>query len=104
MPSSRLGRTAGITALVAINVFAVAFGVTWGPVMWLMLVELFDSDLRTTAVAVCTAVNWMTNSAVTRTFPTLADIGLGFAYGLYTAFAVLAVIFAVKALPETRGT
>ncbi len=99
----RIGRTAGIIALVAMNVFAIAFGVTWGPVMWLMLSELFDSDLRTIAVAVCTAVNWMTNWAVTRSFPTLADSGLGFAYGLYTAFAVLALIFAWKVLPETRG-
>jgi MFS transporter, SP family, sugar:H+ symporter len=98
-----LGRPAGITALVAINVFAVAFGVTWGPVTWLMLGELFDGNLRTTAVAVCTAVNWMTNWAVTRTFPSLAGIGLGFAYGLYAAFAALAFIFVLKVLPETRG-
>jgi MFS transporter, SP family, sugar:H+ symporter len=98
-----LGRGAGISALVAMNVFAVAFGVTWGPVMWLMLGELFDSNLRTAAVAVCTAVNWMTNWAVTRTFPMLAGVGLGFAYGLYAAFAALAFFFVLKALPETRG-
>jgi SP family sugar:H+ symporter-like MFS transporter len=67
-----LSRTAGISALVAINVFAVAVGITWGPVMWVMLGELFDSSLRTTAVAVCTAVNWMTNRLVTHTFPLLA--------------------------------
>jgi SP family sugar:H+ symporter-like MFS transporter len=98
-----MSRGAGITALIAINVFAVAFGVTWGPVMWVMLGELFDGNLRTVAVAVCTAVNWMTNWVVTRTFPLLAGVGLGFAYGLYTVFAVLAFIFVLKALPETRG-
>jgi SP family sugar:H+ symporter-like MFS transporter len=98
-----LSRGAGITALIAINLFAVAFGVTWGPVMWVMLGELFDSNLRTTAVAVCTAVNWMTNWVVTRTFPLLAGVGLGFAYGLYAVFAVLAFIFVLKALPETKG-
>jgi MFS transporter, SP family, sugar:H+ symporter len=98
-----LSRGAAITALIAINVFAVAFGVTWGPVMWVMLSELFDSNLRTTAVAVCTAVNWMTNWGVTRTFPLFAGVGLGFAYALYTVFAVVAFIFVLKALPETRG-
>lgn len=98
-----LGRGAGITALLAINVFAVAFGVTWGPVMWVMLSELFDSNLRTTAVAVCTAVNWMTNWAVTRTFPLLASVGLGFAYAVYGIFAVVAFIFVLKALPEMKG-
>jgi MFS transporter, SP family, sugar:H+ symporter len=99
----RLEGGAAVTALVAINVFAVAFGITWGPVMWLMLSELFDSELRTAAVAVCTAVNWLTNWVVTRTFPVLAGAGLSFAYGLYTLFAVLAFVFALKALPETRG-
>jgi SP family sugar:H+ symporter-like MFS transporter len=98
-----LGRGAGITALIAINVFAVAFGVTWGPVLWVMLSELFDSNLRTTAVAVCTAVNWMTSWVVTRTFPLLAGVGLGFAYVLYAVFAMAAFIFVLRALPETKG-
>ncbi|UUO01943.1 sugar porter family MFS transporter [Mycolicibacterium novocastrense] len=93
----------GIAALVAMNVFAVAFGITWGPVMWLMLGELFDTQLRTAAVAVCTAVNWLTNWLITRTFPLLADIGLGFAYTLYTVFAVAALVFAWKMLPETKN-
>ena len=98
-----LDRAAGISALVAINVFAVAFGITWGPVTWLMLSELFDTHIRVTAVGVCTAVNWLTNWAVNRTFPLLAGSGLEFAYGLYAAFAALAFLFALRVLPETRG-
>jgi len=92
-----------VGALVAINAFAIAFGITWGPVMWVMLGELFDSRLRNVAMAVCVAINWMTNWAVTRTFPLLAGLGLGFAYGLYAAFAAAAFIFAIRRLPETRG-
>ena len=92
-----------MVALAAVNVFAVGFGVTWGPVMWVMLSELFGSDIRSTAVSVCTAINWLTNWAVTRTFPLLADLGLGFAYGVYTALAGLALLFALKGVPETRG-
>jgi SP family sugar:H+ symporter-like MFS transporter len=98
-----LGRGPAIAALAAVNVYAVGFGVTWGPVMWVMLGELFDSDIRTIAVAVCTAVNWLTNWSVTRTFPLLAEFGLGIAYSLYAAFALAAVIFVMKVLPETRG-
>jgi SP family sugar:H+ symporter-like MFS transporter len=98
-----LGRTAGTIALIGMNLYAVAFGVTWGPVTWLMLGELFDSRLRTTAVAVCVAVNWTTNWAVTRSFPVLAGINLGVAYGLYAGFAALALIFVLTRLPETRG-
>jgi hypothetical protein len=54
-------------------------------------------------VAVCTAVNWLTNWVVTRSFPTLADISLSLAYSLYTVFAILAFVFVLKALPETKG-
>ena len=64
--------------------------------------RLFDSDLRTTAVAVCTAANWLTNWLVVRLFPMLADMGLEVAYGLFIALAVLAFLFALKILPETR--
>lgn len=102
-PETGLGREAGIAALIGMNAFAIAFGITWGPVVWLMLGELFDSNLRMTAVAVCTAANWATNWLVTQTFPILASAGLGLAYGLYTAFAALAVVFVWKMLPETRG-
>jgi SP family sugar:H+ symporter-like MFS transporter len=98
-----LGRGAGLVAFAGINVFAIAFGVTWGPVMWLMLGELFTSRIRTAAVAVCVAVNWISNWAVTQTFPLLADLGLGIAYGVYAAFAVLALVFVLKTLPETTG-
>jgi len=96
------GRTA-VTALIAMNVFAIAFGITWGPVMWVMLSELFDSRLRTIAVAACTALNWLTNWAVTRTFPLLAEHGLGIAYSIYGGFALLALLFVWKSLPETKG-
>jgi SP family sugar:H+ symporter-like MFS transporter len=98
-----LSGPASVGALIAINVFAIAFGITWGPVMWVLLGELFDSRIRGVAMAICVAVNWITNWAVTRTFPLLASLGLGFAHGLYAAFALLAFLFAMKSLPETRG-
>jgi SP family sugar:H+ symporter-like MFS transporter len=52
---------------------------------------------------VCTALNWPTNWAVTRTFPLLAERGLGIAYSLYAGFALLALLFVWKSLPETKG-
>ena len=68
---------------------------------WVMLGELFSGSLRTSAVAVCTAVNWVTNWLVTRTFPLLVGTGLGVAYGLYTVFAFVALVFVWKVVPET---
>lgn len=101
-PEDALPLPAAVAALIGMNVFAIAFGITWGPVMWLMLGELFDSALRTVAVAVCTAVNWLMNWLITLTFPILAGVSLSLAYGLYTLFAVLAVVFVWRSLPETR--
>lgn len=101
-PEDALPSGAAIAALIGMNVFAIAFGITWGPVMWLMLGELFDSDIRTIAVAVCTAINWLMNWLITLTFPVLASLSLGVAYGLYTVFAVLAVWFVWRSLPETK--
>jgi MFS transporter, SP family, sugar:H+ symporter len=102
-PDVVLSRGMSLTALLAMNVFALGFGVTWGPVMWVMLSELFKSDIRTVAVAVCTAVNWTTNWAVTQSFPHLAGRGLGVAYAVYAVFSAVALVFVWKVLPETRG-
>ena len=99
--TERAGQHARSPLRVAVNLFSLAFGVTWGPIMWVMLGELFDGNLRVSAVAACTACNWMFNWLVTRTFPLLAGWSLGFAYGLYAAFAVLALVFVIKVLPET---
>jgi len=99
----KLGHDAGLVALGAMNLFTLAFGITWGPVMWLMLGELFDGNLRVSAVAVATAFNWIFNWAVMRTFPLLAASGPGLAYGLYAIFGLLAALFVWKLLPETRG-
>ena len=99
--SLQLARGPGMVALVAMNVFAVAFGMTWGPVMWVLLGELFSGELRTSAVAICTAVNWVTNWLVTRTFPLLVSTGLGVAYGIYAVFALVALIFVWRVVPET---
>ena len=98
-----LGRTEGIIALVAVNIYVIAFAVTWGPVMWVMLGEMFPSSIRTSAMAVSVAANWLANWAVTRTFPLLSEVGLGFTYGLYALFAFVGLAVVIKAVPETRG-
>jgi MFS transporter, SP family, sugar:H+ symporter len=99
----RLGDTAGTIALVAANLYVVAFGMSWGPVVWVLLGEMFNNRIRATALAVAAAAQWVANWLVSTTFPTLADIGLMFAYGLYTVFAALALVFVIRAVRETKG-
>ncbi len=98
-----LGDTAGMVALVAANLFVVFFGVSWGPVVWVLLGEMFNNRIRAFALGLAAAAQWISNFLISQTFPTLADIGLGVAYGLYTAFAVLSFLFVLKYLKETNG-
>ena len=82
----------------------IAFGVSWGPVMWVLLGEMFPNRLRGAALAVSGATNWVTNFAVTVTFlPLLKAVGLGGAYGLYTLAAIVSLLFVWTAVQETKG-
>ncbi|HEY0700279.1 MAG TPA: sugar porter family MFS transporter [Micromonospora sp.] len=93
----------GSIALLAANLYVVAFAVSWGPVLWVLLGEMFNNRIRGTAVAVGGASQWVTNWLVTITFPSLAQLGLPVTYGLYTAFAVLALVFVMRFVHETKG-
>jgi len=94
----------GPLALVAANIYVVFFNFSWGPVMWVMLGEMFPNQIRGTALGVSGLAQWTANFAITMTFPVLlAGIGLAGAYGIYTLCAVLSIWFVVRMVHETRG-
>ena len=94
----------GRLALVAANIYVVFFNMSWGPVMWVMLGEMFPNQIRGSALAVSGAAQWTSNFAITVTFPMLlAGIGLAGAYGIYTVAACLSVFFVVRYVRETKG-
>lgn len=93
----------GIVALVAANAYVVFFGLSWGPVVWVLLGEMFPNRIRATALAVAASAQWLANFAVTSTFLSLAEIGLAFTYGLYAAFAFLSLLFVMYTVRETKG-
>jgi len=95
--------TTGVVALVAANAYVVFFGVSWGPVVWVLLGEMFPNRIRATALAVAAAAQWLANFAITSTFPALAELGLSFAYGLYAGFALLSLLFVLAGVRETKG-
>jgi sugar porter (SP) family MFS transporter len=93
-----------LTGLTAANLYIVAFGCSWGPVMWVLLGEMFPNRLRGAALAVSGATNWATNFVVTVTFlPLLKGAGLATAYGLYALAAVLSLVFVLLTVSETKG-
>jgi MFS family permease len=98
-----LGDTQGLIALLAANGFVVFFGMSWGPAVWVLLGEMFNNRIRGTALGLAAAAQWLANFAISTTFPALAEIGLAFAYGFYTAFALLSLLFVARFVPETKG-
>jgi len=96
--------SAGPIALVAANLYVIFFNMSWGPVMWVMLGEMFPNQIRGSGLAVSGLAQWGTNFIITMTFPILlAGIGLGGAYGLYAAFAVISIVFIARFVYETKG-
>src|SRR5499427_5525959 len=99
-----LSHMAAVAGLVAANLYIVAFGVSWGPVMWVLLGEMFPNQLRGAALAVSGATNWIANFAVTVTFlPLLKAIGLAGAYSFYAVAAAISFPFVWAAVRETKG-
>ena len=96
--------SAGPVALVAANLYVIFFNLSWGPVMWVMLGEMFPNQIRGSALAVSGLAQWLANFAITMTFPMLlGGVGLGGAYGLYAFFAVVSILFVLRSVHETKG-
>jgi sugar porter (SP) family MFS transporter len=93
----------GPVALVAANLYVIFFGVSWGPVVWVLLGEMFPNRIRAMALAVAAAAQWLANFAITSTFPVMAQFSLPFSYAVYAAFAALSLAFVLKFVRETRG-
>ncbi len=98
-----LSDSAGVTALIAANAFVVFFGATWGPVVWVLLGEMFNNQIRGTALGLAAAAQWLANFGISMSFPKMAELGLWFAYGFYTVFALLSLAFVLRFVPETKG-
>jgi SP family sugar:H+ symporter-like MFS transporter len=93
----------GPIALLAANVYVFAFGMSWGPVVWVLLGEKFPNSIRAAALSVAAGAQWIANWVISTTFPSLKNAGLGLAYGVYTFFALLSIYFVWKYVRESKG-
>lgn len=91
-----------LIALIAANAFVVAFGISWGPIVWVALGEMFPNRIRSAALGLATAAQWMATWTIIVTFPALRHT-LGVAYGFYTVCAVLSFVFVSRWFRETNG-
>ena len=94
----------GTVALIAANAYVFFFNLSWGPVMWVMLGEMFPNQIRGSGLAVAGLSQWGSNFAITMMFPImLASIGLAGAYGFYALCAFISIFFVVRFVQETKG-
>ena len=104
-----LGAT-GYFALFCMMLYVASFAMSWGPVTWVLLAEIFPNKIRGKALAIAVGAQWISNYLVSLTFPMMNDnsylTGLfnhGFAYWVYGIMSVLAMLFIMKYIPETKG-
>jgi len=100
----------GIIALAAMLVYTAGFAVSWGPVTWVLLSEIFPNQIRGKAMAVAVAAQWIANYLVSWSFPILNDnpylvqhFKHGFVYWIYGGMSILAALFMWRFVPETKG-
>ena len=93
----------GPLALLAANLYVFAFGMSWGPVVWVLLGEMFPNRIRAAALGLAAGMQWIANFAVSTTFPTLSSVSLALAYGIYATMALLSFVFVWSEVRETKG-
>jgi ferredoxin len=98
----QLSGAEGPIALIAANLFVIAFGMSWGPVVWVLLGEMFPNRIRAAALGLAAAGQWAANWLITVSFPELRN-HLGLAYGFYALCAFLSLAFVWRWVRETKG-
>jgi SP family sugar:H+ symporter-like MFS transporter len=93
----------GPIALVAANVFVIGFGASWGPLVWVLLGEIFPSRIRGKALGLAAGAQWIANFLITVSFPAMSSWSLPLTYGMYAAFAALSFFYVWWKIPETKG-
>ena len=94
----------GFSALVNANLYVFFFNLSWGPVMWVMLGEMFPNQIRGSGLAIAGLCQWLANFVITMTFPLLlVYTGLATTYSFYTFFALLSIAFILWFVKETKG-
>ena len=94
----------GLMALIAANLYVIFFNLSWGPIMWVMLGEMFPNQIRGSGLAVAGFAQWIANAAISVSFPSLAvSPGLVWTYMGYALFAAISFFFVRKMVYETKG-
>lgn len=104
----------GVAALAYFNVFSLwtlvfiifytaSFMMSWGPICWVLLAEIFPNKIRGQAMAIAVAAQWAANFFISSTYPSMMEFSGALTYGFYGVMSVLSALFVLKMVPETKG-
>lgn len=93
----------GIIPVLSVITYAAFFMMSWGPICWVLIADIFPNTIRGQAVAIAVAFQWIFNYLVSSTFPALYEFSPMFAYSLYGIVCVIAALFVWRCVPETKG-
>ncbi len=110
-----ISTTEGIISLIGILIFIGSFAMSMGPIVWVLLSEIFPNKIRSAAMAVAVAAQWLANYFVSQTFPMVVESDANrlimnggtwnnaLPYFLFSVFIVIIILFVYKYIPETKG-
>ncbi|HOS84184.1 MAG TPA: D-xylose transporter XylE [Bacteroidales bacterium] len=93
----------GISTLVFIMIYTASFMMSWGPICWVLISEIFPNKIRGSAVAVAVAAQWAANYFISSTYPFMMEYSGAVTYGFYGIMSILSFVFVWKMVPETKG-
>ena len=101
----------GLVSLIGVLVFIASFAMSMGPVVWVLLSEMFPNKIRSVAMSVAVAAQWAANYFVTQTFPMVTESEMNnnafwngsLPYFIFIGFILVIILFTYKYLPETKG-
>jgi SP family xylose:H+ symportor-like MFS transporter len=103
-------QTAGMFGFAAICLYLAGFAISFGPIVWILMTEMYPAPIRGQAVSIAVASQWIANLLVSGSFPLLfgnetlnTAWNHAFPFWLYGSLAILAAFIAVRYVPETRG-
>lgn len=101
--SMAFSNTIGIGTLIFIIIYTASFMMSWGPVVWVLIAEIFPNKIRGQAVALAVAAQWAANYFISSTYPMMMEYSGGLTYSFYGIMSILSGIFVWKLVPETKG-
>jgi len=93
----------GVSTLIFIIVYTASFMMSWGPICWVLIAEIFPNKIRGRAVAIAVAAQWAANYLISSTYPAMMEFSSGATYTFYGVMSILSFVFVWKLVPETKG-